>query len=178
MAASSDTSKGQAKFCSNCISKMEMLDIRPLGVYCKCSNCQSKTFSVCGGCRMVPYCSKECQKEHWKSNHKARCVLFSSEKNSAIERAMMAQVARMGGAGEVMCKQINKTERLMESHIWALFKSDCGMLEHDKEIEEEDLNRADGSLCPVDIVDYRRNGWIAEHLNYLNFLVSAILGSV
>ena len=80
MAASSNPSKGQAKFCSNCISKTETLDIRPLGVFCQCSNCQSKTFSVCGGCKMVPYCSKACQKEHWKSNHKARCVVFSSEK--------------------------------------------------------------------------------------------------
>lgn len=29
---------------------------------------------VCGGCRCVRYCSKECQEEHWKEGgHKGVC---------------------------------------------------------------------------------------------------------
>ena len=51
-------SESKASFCSNCISKMEMLDIRPQGVYCKCSNCQSQKFFLCGACKVVPYCSR------------------------------------------------------------------------------------------------------------------------
>ena len=78
-AASSNPNEERArpKFCANCLSKMEMLDIRPLGVYCQCSNCRSQTFSVCGACKVVPYCSRTCQKEHWKYNHKVRCSKIS-----------------------------------------------------------------------------------------------------
>ena len=181
MAASSNSSKSPAKFCANCISKMEMLDIRPLGVYCSCSNCQSQTFSVCGGCKTVPYCSKACQKEHWKSNHKSRCFIFSVEKNVGAERAKRERAARMEGPQGIILRQLLKTERLVESNFWALFKSDRGMLEHDREIDEEDKKRADGSQCPYNVVAEPQgnvNGWIAEYLQYLDFLMTSVLGSV
>ena len=179
MAASSNPNKSQAKFCANCISKMEMLDIRPLGVYCNCSNCQSQTFSVCGGCKMVPYCSKACQTEHWKSNHKVRCVNFSAEKNLNEWSAMKERVAREEGTDGVISRQILKTHRLVETHFWALFQSDRGMLEHDREIDEEIQNRADRSVCPVNITDKQEeNGWIAEYLKFLDSLLRPLLGSV
>mmetsp|Transcript_29972 Transcript_29972/g.49476 ORF Transcript_29972/g.49476 Transcript_29972/m.49476 type:complete len:332 (-) Transcript_29972:144-1139(-) len=28
---------------------------------------------ICGGCRVAIYCSKDCQRKHWKSTHKADC---------------------------------------------------------------------------------------------------------
>ena len=96
---------------------------------------------------MVPYCSKACQKEHWKSNHKARCVVFSSEKGLEA-KALMERVARLVGPLADMSRNLFKTEQLVESHFWALFKSDCGMLGHDRKVEEEDHNRTERSLCP------------------------------
>jgi hypothetical protein len=46
-----------------------------------CSNCfvlenntpDGKLFR-CGWCRQVNYCSRECQKEHWKKTHKKQCT--------------------------------------------------------------------------------------------------------
>ena len=54
-----------------------------------------------------------------------------------------------------------------------------GMLEHDREIDEETQNRADRSVCPVNITDKQEeNGWIAEYLKFLDSLLRPLLGSV
>lgn len=44
----------------------------------KCADCDKQLLSTkdrnfCGGCRQVVYCSKNCQKAHWKTKHKAEC---------------------------------------------------------------------------------------------------------
>ena len=78
-------------------------------------------------------------------------------------------------------KLVSQTERLLDCYYWALFKSDRGMLEHDREIDEEDKKRADGSQCPYNVVAEPQgnvNGWIAEYLQYLDFLMTCVLGSV
>ena len=43
-----------------------------------CGNCgrspnNGETFSHCSRCKVVPYCSKTCQKQHWKNGHKQTC---------------------------------------------------------------------------------------------------------
>eukprot|EP01084_Bolivina_argentea_P254214 427337_1 len=39
-----------------------------------CVSCQKPNASkLCGGCKQVHYCSKTCQVNHWKSNHKKEC---------------------------------------------------------------------------------------------------------
>ena len=40
----------------------------------------NKQFSQCAACKTVHYCSRECQKSHWKSGHKAAC------KNNCLQR--------------------------------------------------------------------------------------------
>ena len=128
---------------------------------------------------MVPYCSKTCQKEHWKSNHKALCVKFSAEKSLNVEMAKKERAARAEGLKGFVFRQELQTERMVESIFWALFQSDRGMLEHDREIDEETQNRADRSVCPVNITDKQEeNGWIAEYLKFLDSLLRPLLGSV
>jgi hypothetical protein len=45
----------------------------------QCSRCEDASgarFSRCGGCTL-PYCSRACQVQDWKSGHKAECPVFS-----------------------------------------------------------------------------------------------------
>ena len=39
----------------------------------KCRVCSEKGSFKCGRCKFVYYCSKECQKKHWKGGHKQDC---------------------------------------------------------------------------------------------------------
>lgn len=41
-----------------------------------CSNCgkMNAKLNSCSACCIVKYCSKECQKEHWKKVHKEQCT--------------------------------------------------------------------------------------------------------
>ena len=72
---------GPALFCANCCSKMNQLLLKGLRGFevlyqCSCSNCQTGKFSRCAWCQIVPYCSKDCQIEHWRS-HKRICKKLS-----------------------------------------------------------------------------------------------------
>mmetsp|Transcript_7465 Transcript_7465/g.17905 ORF Transcript_7465/g.17905 Transcript_7465/m.17905 type:complete len:352 (+) Transcript_7465:179-1234(+) len=57
----------------------------------KCSNppCEAREtdetglFKVCVACRHVKYCSKHCQKIHWKSGHKQDCPKLKDQKEEA-----------------------------------------------------------------------------------------------
>jgi len=56
-----------------------------------CGNCLAlgfqKPLKRCNGCRLVDYCSKECQKQHW-SRHKAFCNMVQGKgmKNGYLSR--------------------------------------------------------------------------------------------
>ena len=72
---------------------------RPTGVIAvmKCGGCsavraeEAKAYSVCGGCREVHYCSRECQRKHWKT-HKPECL--SSEEREAQRRVVKESTVR------------------------------------------------------------------------------------
>jgi hypothetical protein len=38
-----------------------------------CADCRKIGDKICGRCKVVTYCSKECQRKHWKK-HKALCT--------------------------------------------------------------------------------------------------------
>ena len=40
-----------------------------------CAYCGDIAFKLCGKCREVRYCGRECQVFHWKLGHKTRCGL-------------------------------------------------------------------------------------------------------
>lgn len=47
---------------------------------CANSSCEKKeeepgSFKRCGRCQRVSYCSRECQKEHWKNGHRIVCKI-------------------------------------------------------------------------------------------------------
>jgi hypothetical protein len=44
----------------------------------QCCNCKKEPearqkFKTCNGCKLLKYCSIECQKNHWKAGHKQKC---------------------------------------------------------------------------------------------------------
>ena len=63
----------------------------------KCGGCsavraeEAKAYSVCSGCREVHYCSRECQRKHWKT-HKPECL--SSEEREAQRRVVKESTVR------------------------------------------------------------------------------------
>jgi hypothetical protein len=49
----------------------------------RCSQCgateTATKFLACGRCRLVNYCSKDCQREHWSSIHRLFCQTVTNE---------------------------------------------------------------------------------------------------
>lgn len=64
-------------FCSNYCT---VLYNRSTGELChQCNKLLEKQGLKCRGCGNARYCSIECQKEHWKSEHKNQCKLLSGQ---------------------------------------------------------------------------------------------------
>jgi len=48
--------------------------------YFKCKNVESRPleFQLCKGCQLAAYCSRKCQKRHWKNGHSQQCTYRAS----------------------------------------------------------------------------------------------------
>jgi len=58
-----------AKVCSNCLTPEDTAGAPKL--------------SACSRCGLVAYCSKDCQRAHWKANHKQHCVARADRRPEA-----------------------------------------------------------------------------------------------
>ncbi|KAI9838683.1 MAG: hypothetical protein M1819_004997 [Sarea resinae] len=58
--------------CSNCFAWLPRSAIGSRG-----HHLDDVTLKTCTGCRVVGYCSKDCQTQAWKSHHKHECKLFA-----------------------------------------------------------------------------------------------------
>ena len=53
----------------------------------RCGNCQGEAplvvspFQLCAGCESVSYCSRDCQKAHWRRTHRLTCKFFRKAKS-------------------------------------------------------------------------------------------------
>jgi len=168
---------GAGKFCANCLNRLELLDISPYCVTCKCSNCQSQRFSTCGGCLTVPYCSRECQKEHWMYNHKSLCKMFSGEKiprEACLARALNKVKAKEQGVPPKFYLLQVRSEELLESYFWSIFKSADGTLDCCPTTARENAKPRVIEF-PFIVGEGEKNGWIDQYLDYLNFLVLTMI---
>jgi hypothetical protein len=48
--------------------------------------CTAVGIHACGGCGIVQYCSKACQKSSWKAGHKLACKGMGKAKKDAGEK--------------------------------------------------------------------------------------------
>ena len=71
-----------------------------------CSNCSEPAgsatkLSACSRCSLVMYCSKDCQRAHWKANHKQHCVARADravqpQKSLDPQKATASKTSRQG----------------------------------------------------------------------------------
>lgn len=138
-------SKHKLEFCDPCIvdfrdinknlrddAKIEQL------IACNASGCVTEATMKCARCEIARYCSRECQKKHWKAGHKQECVK-AEEKFFQFRKTK--QRVKVHGIGTV-CK-------LKRENI--------------EELREEGTNFTEEELC-CKIMGYDENGGNSEEL--------------
>ena len=59
-----------------------------------CDNCNEvKDYKRCAQCRAAKYCSRTCQKNHWKT-HKETCKVFQTNSNSVSELLRLSKLLK------------------------------------------------------------------------------------
>lgn len=102
-----------------------------------CVNCFSdkgKTLK-CGACKMVRYCSKECQKSHWNEIHKSQCGDMKKYRKRVIKKDF-------GGSKKKMKELRDVSIKLAEDIIASLKSSGAlhMLFDYIKTNEEQDRN--------------------------------------
>jgi len=75
-------------------------------IYSPCGTCEAEASFRCARCHQVRYCSKECQKSHWK-NHKAACADIK-----AMELVVEVRPSMIHGQGVFATRYIPKGSRV------------------------------------------------------------------
>ena len=148
------------KYCANCLSKLVNLHIRADELRCKCPDCQGQKFSRCARCHIVPYCSKECQQEHW-GKHKKICKKLSEWKKPEVEFIPTPL------AGMLSRSKRDPSGVIFDAYT-LFFKTGW-----------QPLPRQPPALqlpFPFHIDAFHLHGWIDEHLRYLICNFVCLLG--
>lgn len=69
----------------------------------KCEVCQQPANQICGGCKLVYYCSRAHQKLGWREGHKLKCCAFKIQCSDTFGRHMVA--TRDIKQGEMILKE-------------------------------------------------------------------------
>jgi hypothetical protein len=82
-------------------------DDEPVPHYDRCSKCAKPAAKRCSRCKIVKYCSRECQSDHWKSPHKQSCIKAQS---ITLVSAIQGNDGFLVTAGECqeICKGLKK----------------------------------------------------------------------
>ncbi|XP_020548505.1 ubiquitin carboxyl-terminal hydrolase 19-like, partial [Sesamum indicum] len=79
-----------------------------------CAVCGRLTNKQCARCKMVKYCSEDCQRSHWNSEHMMKCKDLQSfyrannTKSTSLLRERKASLVPVGGSSSKLLKQSNK----------------------------------------------------------------------
>ena len=90
-----------------------------------CGNCNKQEpmlgdFDVCSRCKIVTYCSVECQSKHWKAGHKKACGDMSKAAKTAKKTAKKAKKA-----AETAAKQESKAIEQAVGYVETLRKKNA-----------------------------------------------------
>ena len=83
---------------------------------CSCPDCRGLQLRRCTGCQVVAYCSKLCQSEHWKTNHKAWCQILSGKRRvPPVEHRVGQCRACVRGKSGMFCESLAIRNRAVVS---------------------------------------------------------------
>ena len=70
---------------------------------------EGETFSHCSRCKIVTYCSKACQKQHWRGGHKDTCQA-ASEREDTVKKTANETVHNDNGPSKASKKNKKKAK--------------------------------------------------------------------
>ena len=148
--------------CANCFNKLDRLKLSLGGGFsCSCTNCQTGKVMNCSRCKMVSYCSKECQQEHWKYSHKAVCRTLAGERTTGEEL-----IAKM------TCSADFYKRMAFPSPISARV---CELLSDSLRVSWN-VSDLQGPGVPDIVILPPPGSWIPDNLYYMIYLVAVLKG--
>mmetsp|Transcript_26861 Transcript_26861/g.62648 ORF Transcript_26861/g.62648 Transcript_26861/m.62648 type:complete len:204 (-) Transcript_26861:7-618(-) len=89
-----------------------------------------KDILLCSGCKAARYCSRACQKKHWKA-HKQQCKLFQQTADNELE---VAHAAIDKLLGSLFPKWPRPSFPLLRVVLYLAEKYACGMLKEEQKV--------------------------------------------
>ena len=91
--------------------------------YNKCAFCMAPAKNKCSRCQLVLYCNEECQKNHWKEEHKYSC--FSPEERKASKQPDPRAVEESGNFEECCICLGFLSKGIQKLSCGHIFHKDC-----------------------------------------------------
>jgi TPR repeat protein len=90
----------------------------------RCHVCKKKASTRCTGCYLFHYCSKECQKKHWRKDHSRNCEKAAKLCKLCKEHDADSQIERgiCSDCGELFCGTCAKTGKPEKAEICPVCK--------------------------------------------------------
>lgn len=85
----------------------------------RCDSCQqlSEKLQRCAGCAVATYCSKDCQRQHWRAGHKNSCKTFSKGPLIQEQIAKLLDTVEEGSSDEDEPEDSGKQARLTGKQV-------------------------------------------------------------
>ena len=136
-----------------------------------CDNCADTACPLksCSKCKLVKYCGKPCQRQHWKAGHNKRC-LAPADRKPFVAAAEDASVPKCAICLEALHDLSVKMGDDNELKLFANVKLKCGHTFHDSCALEAARLSGKSAKCTI-----CRTGILAGenyfHVNYKNLLL-------
>ena len=120
------------QICANCFGKLKIQNVEgcPLKEYQMNSFDYNEDLGIevkrCSGCKVLSYCSKPCQTEHWHYSHKKLCKILSGKQAGPkvrhdVHNCLSCTEENQGAR----CKSLSSHEVIL-THYWRYFDCEQG----------------------------------------------------